>query len=473
MSGRLRIANCGLRISDCASRRFSPQFAIRNPQSAMRPAAVLILVLWAMVILSLVAGGISFAIRQDTALANIDRDRLIAHWSARAGVERAIAAVMDDWAISDVETDLWSDDEIAFKEVEVGDGSFSVIHDRYEPAPLAWFGANDESAKLNVNIATREQLMKLPKMTAPVAAAILDWRDNDQSPQSDGIEGGYYGNLAHPYRIRNAPLKTIRELLLVRGVTPDLFYGEDANVNGRLDANEDDADANEPPDNADGRLDRGWYAYLTVYTFEKNEDGTGLKRLNLKTADAGSLAVQLQLEDWAAESIVKHRDSHEFNHLVDLLEVQIDSSVVRGSTSEDSYSRGDDEKNQPVTKAIFQRIVDQLTLSNDEMLPGRVNINTAPIEVLKTLMDDDITQAVKRFRDRGDEFTSIADLLDISGMTTEKFGNLENFVTVRSSVFRILSLGQAASELARETIECVVDRSGKTPRVLYWSETSP
>jgi type II secretory pathway component PulK len=106
------------------------------------------------------------------------------------------------------------------------------------------------------------------------------------------------------------------------------------------------------------------------------------------------------------------------------------------------------------------------------VLIGRVNINTAPLPVLKTLMDDELAQAVVRYRQGGSVFSSIADLLDITGMTTEKFGELENSVTVRSNVFRILSKAKTSSGMAVQTIECVVDRSQAVPRVLYWLETS-
>ncbi len=451
--------------------------AIRNPQSAIvlrrRRGAVLILVLWAIIILSLLTSGISMVVREDLVIGGISQDRLIAHWAARAGVERGIASVMDDAIDStlDSESDLWSNNEPIFKQIQVGSGAFSLIQERYEDAPLDWFGATDESAKLNVNVATREQLMKLPKMTAPVAAAIIDWRDGDENPESDGIERGHYAALAHPYVIRNGPLRTIRELMCVRGVTPELFYGEDANANGRLDPNEDDGDATPPMDNGDGRLERGWFAYLTPYSFDRNVNALGEDRLNLKTADASTLASRLNLEQWAAQSIVNRRNQSEFRHIVDLLNVPLDATVNRGSTSDDIQSRGDDEKNQPVTQSILKNIIDDLTLSDDRVLQGRVNINTAPEAVLRTLMDNDLADAVVRYRQGGSVFGTIADLLDISGMTTEKFGELENSVTVRSSTFRILSQGEAASGLAIETIECVVDRSQATPRILYWRES--
>lgn len=433
-------------------------------------AAVLLLVLWAITVLSLVAGGLSFALKQDLAIANLERDRLTAHWAARAGVERAVAELMDDALSPDTLDERWADSEGQFKDVALTTGSFRVLRDGFEAQPLEWFGAGDESAKLNVNVATREQFMRLPHMTPSIAAAIIDWRDADEQPEPDGIERGHYESQLHPYTIRNGPLRTIRELLLVRGVTPELFYGEDTNCNGRLDAHEDDGQASEPPDNSDGRLDRGWYAYLTVCSFEKNEGALGQPRVNLKNADARTLSSRLGLEDWAAESIVRHRQQNEFRHLVDLLNVQRATGTDSGG---DGGSGGDAGREKPVTNAVFRRIVDDLTLSDDRVLPGRVNLNTAPREVLVALAGEEIGDAIVRQRESGGYFETIGDLLDVAGVTQEKFGELENAITVRSSVFHVLSVGTSESGLAEARIECIVDRSGEVPRYLYWLESTP
>jgi DNA uptake protein ComE-like DNA-binding protein len=437
-----------------------------------RRAAILIIVLWALVILAMLAGGLSFVIGQDRMLAVFERDRVVAHWLARAGVERSMAEVMLDTTPGmDNDAEEWADDD-TLQAYTLGDGTFSVIRDDYDDSSRGHFGATDEAAKLNVNVATKDQLMKLPHMTAPVAAAIIDWRDDNEQPEPEGIERGHYLTLPHPYNIRNGPLKTIRELLLVRGVTEESFYGEDTNANGRLDPNEKDGDANPPVDNGDEKLDRGWYAWLTAHSYEKNQDSLGNKRINLKNADAGTLAQKLQLEQWAAESIVKRRQQQEFKHLVDLLDVKLDPSVKRGSQDQDINVRDDDQRDQPVTTSIFERIVDQLTLEDGDTLQGRVNVNTAPIEVLKTLMADETAEAIIRQRQGGGYYSSIGALLRVSGMDREKFGSIESSITVRSCVVRIYSEGESASGI-RETIECVVDRAGTTPKVLYWLESSP
>ena len=71
-------------------------------------------------------------------------------------------------------------------------------------------------------------LMGLPGMTDDVADAILDWIDADDNPRPNGAESQYYLGLPLPYVPRNGPPVTIDELLLVRGVTPELLYGLDA-----------------------------------------------------------------------------------------------------------------------------------------------------------------------------------------------------------------------------------------------------
>jgi len=442
-------------------------------------ATVLILVLWAIAVLSLVAGGLAFATRQGIALSNIDRDRIISHWLARAGVERAIAAVMDDPRSVDTNDDLWSDDPDEMEQAELTGGTFSVIHDDYQAIPAPLYGAGDECAKLNVNVAGQKQLMKLPNMTAPIAAAIIDWRDKNEEPEPDGIERGYYQGLEHPYTIRNGPVRTVRELLLVRGVTPELLYGEDSNLNCLLDPNENDGDVSEPSDNADGRLDRGWFAYLTVYSYEKNVTGDGEKRLNLNEASAETLSSRLNLEQWAAKSIVKARDKKKdkkFEHLVDLLDVTRDTSDSKGNTKEaDINVRSEEDKDRPVTKDIFTGIVDELTLKKDNVLWGKININTAPAVVLATLpgIDEDHAETLVNHRESMGGYTSIADLLDVTGITKKKFAQLEDAITIRSNVFRIHSCGYASSALAMATIECIVDRSEQIPRILYWLESLP
>jgi general secretion pathway protein K len=58
-----------------------------------------------------------------------------------------------------------------------------------------------------------------------VMAAVADWEDEDGLLHLDGAEADYYAGLPVPYACKNAPMEHIEELLLVRGVTPEIFYG--------------------------------------------------------------------------------------------------------------------------------------------------------------------------------------------------------------------------------------------------------
>jgi len=60
-----------------------------------------------------------------------------------------------------------------------------------------------------------------------VADSIIDWRDEDDLHQPNGAEDEYYEGLDRPYHAKNANFDTVEELLLVRGVTRDMFYGHD------------------------------------------------------------------------------------------------------------------------------------------------------------------------------------------------------------------------------------------------------
>ncbi|MEZ6093076.1 MAG: type II secretion system protein GspK [Pirellulaceae bacterium] len=110
------------------------------------------------------------------------------------------------------------------------------------------FGLVDESSKINVNTLPyadnwvpgggRQLLMALPEMTEEIADAILDWVDSDDDARDYGVEGSYYAGLSPGYQIKNGPMDSLDEILLVRGVTPQLLFGADSNRNGIIDTSE-------------------------------------------------------------------------------------------------------------------------------------------------------------------------------------------------------------------------------------------
>ena len=59
-----------------------------------------------------------------------------------------------------------------------------------------------------------------------LADALLDWRDPDDLVRSDGAEKDFYQQEGLSYEPADGPFKNLTEMLLVRGVSPELFWGE-------------------------------------------------------------------------------------------------------------------------------------------------------------------------------------------------------------------------------------------------------
>jgi len=87
-----------------------------------------------------------------------------------------------------------------------------------------------ETAKFNINATQPDDLFRLLAnlgVAAPraqeIAAAIVDWR----APPPEGASpfDGFYAAQHPPYAAPHARFQDIEELLSVKGVTPDLFYG--------------------------------------------------------------------------------------------------------------------------------------------------------------------------------------------------------------------------------------------------------
>ena len=180
------------------------------------------------------------------------------------------------------------------------------------------YGLMDESAKLNLNYLPNmglsnedisTMMLNIPQMTVEIVDAILDWIDADDTKNPYGAESEDYQQMNPPYKAKNGPLETIDELLLVKGITPTLLYGEDANRNGLLDPNENDGDKSPPLDNADGVLDHGFVAYFSVHGRESNRKKDGKLKINVNDGFLTDLydALLEEFNEEAAQFVVGYR----------------------------------------------------------------------------------------------------------------------------------------------------------------------
>jgi general secretion pathway protein K len=420
---------------------------------------VLVAVLWVVVVLAVIAAAVERSSRLDTRVCLARTEELRCKWACRAGVETAIAVLNDDFRASDGLTDLWSENEEDFDDVKLERCSFTVR-------------VIDEAGKLNVNAASKEQLMALEDMTEEIADAIIDWRDKNDTRSSRGVEGGYYRNLRYGYTIRNGPFRTIRELLLVKGVTAELLYGEDTNLNGELDYNEKDGDESPPLDDRDDELDKGWIAYLTCYSYDKDKDASGSERININEADEEELQGGLEISKSQAKWIVKNREGREYESIADLIS---ETSPKKAKAEERSEKESDEA--EPLDLQTFSDIADQITVTDEERILGRVNINTAPKTVLAALLGADaraerLADDIIAYREGligGME--SVADLMRVGSIDVDTFKKVANYISTRSDVFTIRCFAvanRAGISGVRVQTETVVDRSNRPCEVLYW-----
>jgi DNA uptake protein ComE-like DNA-binding protein len=403
-------------------------------------------------------------------------DRIQAHYLAVAGLEKAKALLYRDArersrTAKSHSAELFNS-PADFREVALGRGQFSVLRrgNQDEGGGLL-FGVSDEESRLNVNYASAEQLAKLEGMTPDVAAAIIDWRDEDNEVTPGGAEAEYYTSLQPPRLPRNGPLQTIRELLMVRGVTPELLLGADRRQNGLLDPE----GQSEPAKSAAG-LDVGWAGLLTVDSSVDNVSAAGQERVNVQSADENTLAGVRGITADMAKAIVAYRGQNQLQSIADLLEVRAVQNQNQPASRADANPNPGEQNppapdgapaNQPAANASGPRVIspdllmdiaDEITTDSKRELPGLVNLNTAGLEVLICLpnITRQLAQSIISYRQSSGFFPNTACLLKVPGMTTDLFKQLAPLVTARSETFRILSEGRVTSTGARQRIQEIV-----------------
>ena len=287
-----------------------------------RRAVILPVVLMILVLLGLLVAMFSFRVNADVAATQAIAFRTQTRLAAEAGVDRVKLLLrtarfdVDQWYnnpdqlhriivwMEDGDRGIWGTND-EFNEPRMAYRFSIVADDPTDFEDLVRFGITDEASKLNINVASDTQLLALVQRALgneteqadpkEIVDAIIDWRDADHTPRGEAgdTEGIYYRLLPKPYRVKNAPFDTVEELLLVKGVTPELLYGEDYDRNGLLTRNEDDGEETFPDDNEDGALNQGLYPYLTVFSSEENVSNANRPRVYLLNGDATELEAQL------------------------------------------------------------------------------------------------------------------------------------------------------------------------------------
>jgi DNA uptake protein ComE-like DNA-binding protein len=430
---------------------------LKSRISTSSSGSALVIVLW--VCLGLVAIALYFAqamkfeIRAaDNRLAAVQAEQAI------AGGMRYASNILSNLQMPGLLPDQSSYES---ERVTVGEASFWFIgrSDQQTAVDEPWFGFVDEGSKLDLNTATAAMLEALPRMTPQLAAAIVDWRDSNTTVSENGAEDETYQRLDPPYRCKNAPFESVDELRLVYGMDTEILYGDDANMNGALDPNENDGDHSAPYDDRNGVLDPGLLEYVTVWSRIPTNTRTNVNERN-------QLAVVLQ------DALGVSRANQVLQQLA------VSGGGQGGQGSQTAYTNMVQfYLDSRMTRDEFDLVGDQLiaysTNNTTGYVSGLVNVNTATEAVLQCIpgIGTDYASAIVAYRlGNATALSSIAWLVDVIG--SEAARQAGPYVTTRSYQFSgdIAAVGRFGRGYKRT--RAIIDTTSGAASVTYRQDLS-
>jgi general secretion pathway protein K len=187
----------------------------------------LFLVLWVLVLLSVIVAEFCHTMRAEVNMTWGFTQGTRAYYVAHAGIQQAVDHMVREGFVPvrrEVESEQSEREGPLFRincenpKVLFGEGYY-VVH------------VANEAGKIDINTADSMLLtiMLSPfqldeQETAVIVDSILDWRDQDQLHRLHGAENDYYQALPTPYQCKDDYFDSVEELLLVRGITREIFY---------------------------------------------------------------------------------------------------------------------------------------------------------------------------------------------------------------------------------------------------------
>jgi len=261
----------------------------------------LIMVLWVMAILSVMALEFSFAMRTEVNITKNHKEELQRYALAEGGVQRAITELIykHDPRLQQMRATLNSEEIPPEQREWMADGRPYILPFDDGSCEVKIMS---EAGKVNINIVSESSLRKIigqvgleEEARDVVADSILDWIDPNDFYRVNGAENDYYLSLEEPYYCKNGNLDSIEELLLVRGVTPDLFHGKKGTAVGE-----------------EGSGDQvGLKDLFSIYSLGE--------QLDINSATPLVMNIVLGLPKDLTEQIVKAREEKRFENQQDLL----------------------------------------------------------------------------------------------------------------------------------------------------------
>jgi len=289
----------------------------------------LFLVLWVLTLLSVIAGQFCHAMRTEINITRNFAEETNAYYIAKAGLNIALTELIRSQTRAGTQASAGSPFQTegdkrlfpakktkgalasAEKKGEDADRENAILQWRINtvlPAVLFADGSfavhiGNESGKIDINRADERMLGMIfsafavdEKTKSILTDSILDWRDTDDLHRINGAEDKYYQSLDNPYSAKNGNFDSVDELLLVRGMTSEIFYG-------------------------------GLREMLTVYADSAQGEAN---RININAASAKMLRALPGMTEELAEAVELYRKEKDFkaiNQLIPILGDEVYAAV--------------------------------------------------------------------------------------------------------------------------------------------------
>lgn len=205
---------------------------MKFPITKSNRGIALIIVMVVITFFSIMVAGFAYSMKVETRLARNSGFDSEMDWLGRSGIELAKYVIGQQRSIPNEPYDSlnqkWAGGpgnsnsvlfDVTLENNAIGHGFVSVK-------------ITDCERKVNVNIADEIVLTHALTMigvdaseSPSIVSSILDWVDQDNDTHPNGAENDYYQSFDPPYVAKNGPIDDINELLLVKDVTPELFWG--------------------------------------------------------------------------------------------------------------------------------------------------------------------------------------------------------------------------------------------------------
>lgn len=245
------------------------------------------------------------------------RDRLTLSYMATSGVHAAMALLVKDKSESNSDTlqEDWANPEKIdemLQEIPFENGKLSVtITDELSKIQVNALVSFPDSRQFNepqimlwdrfLRYIGSEDDLKDDSDPVAIVNSVKDWLDSGDDDATTGLSGAessYYEGLEAPYTSRNGPILDLNDLLLIKGITPQLFYGSEQKP--------------------------GMAGFMTVYGMATGA-GTSFTwpgRININTADVPVIAALLGVENQELAQTLSEirqeamagKDTHDFSN---------------------------------------------------------------------------------------------------------------------------------------------------------------